>query len=138
MELRFLNRFCFRFDQRCWLLFTCGFHFQQPIFSGKVSRYTSGPRWCTAASVGRAILVVSLKKQAPGGTPGKSREKWKMEKTVWINFTKNLLEFCCNILAPPGGLARLGTMPTVTTCDEYPQPFVVLVVMVLILLCFSV
>ena len=39
-------------------------------------------------------------------------------------------------LAPPGGLARAGTRSTVTTCDEYPQPFVVLVVMVLILLCF--
>ena len=36
-----------------------------------------------------------------------------------------------------GGLARAGTRSTVTTCDEYPQPFVVLVVMVLILLCFS-
>ena len=41
-----------------------------------------------------------------------------------------------NMLAPPGGFARLGTRSTVTTCDEYPQPFVVLVVMVLILLCF--
>ena len=41
------------------------------------------------------------------------------------------------MLAPPGGLARAGTRSTVTTCDEYPQPFVVLVVMVLILLCFS-
>ena len=35
-----------------------------------------------------------------------------------------------------GGVARLGTMSTVTTWDEYPQPFVVLVVMVLILMCF--
>ena len=41
-----------------------------------------------------------------------------------------------NMLAPPGGLARHGAMSTVTTCDEYPQPFVVLVVMVLILMCF--
>ena len=43
-----------------------------------------------------------------------------------------------NVLAPPGGFARLGTMSTVTTCDEYPQPFVVLVVMVLIFPCFSI
>ena len=37
------------------------------------------------------------------------------------------------MLAPPGGFARLGTMSTVTTCDEYLQPFVVLAIMVLIL-----
>ena len=42
------------------------------------------------------------------------------------------------MLAPPGGFARLGTRSTVTTRDEYPQPFVVLVVMVLILLCFFI
>ena len=46
------------------------------------------------------------------------------------------LSYGCIMLAPPGGFARLGTRSTVTTCDEYPQPFVVLVVMVLILLCF--
>ena len=40
-----------------------------------------------------------------------------------------------NMLAPPGGLARAGTRSTVTTCDVYPQPFVVLVVMVLIFFC---
>ena len=45
---------------------------------------------------------------------------------------------CANMLAPPGGFARLGTMSTVTTCDEYPRPFVVFVVMVLILMCFSI
>ena len=43
-----------------------------------------------------------------------------------------------NMLAPPGGFARLGTMSTVTTCDEYLQPFVVLAIMVLILRCFSI
>ena len=43
-----------------------------------------------------------------------------------------------NTLAPPGGFARLGTMSTVTTCDEYLQPFVVLAIMVLILRCFSI
>ena len=42
------------------------------------------------------------------------------------------------MLAPPGGFARLGTMSTVTTCDEYLQPFVVLAIMVLILRCFSI
>ena len=41
-------------------------------------------------------------------------------------------------MAPPGGFARLGTMSTVTTCDEYLQPFVVLAIMVLILRCFSI
>ena len=41
-----------------------------------------------------------------------------------------------NMLAPPGGLARAGTRSTVTTCDVYPHPFVVLVVMVLILTVF--
>ena len=41
-----------------------------------------------------------------------------------------------NMLAPPGGLARAGTRSTVTTCDVYPQPFVVLVVMVLIFTVF--
>ena len=43
-----------------------------------------------------------------------------------------------NMLAPPGGVARLGTMSTVTTCGEYLQPFVVLAIMVLILRCFSI
>ena len=42
------------------------------------------------------------------------------------------------MLAPPGGFARLGTMSTVTTCDEYLQPFVVLAIMVLILRRFSI
>ena len=41
-----------------------------------------------------------------------------------------------NMLAPPGGLARAGTRSNVTTCDVYPQPFVVLVVMVLIFTMF--
>ena len=45
---------------------------------------------------------------------------------------------CRNMLAPPGGVARLGTMSTVTTCGEYLQPFVVLAIMVLILRCFSI
>ena len=46
--------------------------------------------------------------------------------------------FHINMLAPPGGFARLGTMSTVTTCAEYLQPFVVLAIMVLILRCFSI
>ena len=45
---------------------------------------------------------------------------------------------CSNMLAPPGGFARLGTMSPVTTCDEYLQPFVVLAIMVLILRCYSI
>ena len=48
------------------------------------------------------------------------------------------LENGYNMLAPPGGFARLGTMSTVTTCNEYLQPFVVLAIMVLILRCFSI
>ena len=54
----------------------------------------------------------------------------------WSPNDEHLFQMACNMLAPPGGFARLGTRSTVTTCDEYPQPFVVLVVMVLILLCF--
>ena len=42
------------------------------------------------------------------------------------------LEIGCNMLAPPGGFAQFGTRSTGTTCHECPQPFVVLVVMVLI------
>ena len=41
-----------------------------------------------------------------------------------------------NMLAPPGGFARAGTRSSVTTCDVYPQPFVVLVVMVFIFTVF--
>ena len=48
------------------------------------------------------------------------------------------LKTISNVLAPPGGFARLGTMSTVTTCDEYLQPFVVLAIMVLILRRFSI
>ena len=51
----------------------------------------------------------------------------------WFNIS---IIIAVKMLAPPGGLARAGTRSTVTTCDEYPQPFVALVVMVLILLCF--
>ena len=41
-----------------------------------------------------------------------------------------------NMLAPPGGFARAGTRSSVTTCDVYPQPFVVLVVWVFIFIVF--
>ena len=40
------------------------------------------------------------------------------------------------MLAPPGGFARAETRSSVTTCDVYPQPFVVLVVMVFIFTVF--
>ena len=63
----------------------------------------------------------------------------RVSDTCHVGFLCSFRAFlCCNMLAPPGGFARLGTMSTVTTCDEYPQPFVVLVVMVLILMCFSI
>ena len=55
-----------------------------------------------------------------------------------LEFQPLIFPSICNMLAPPGGFARLGTMSTVTTCDAYPQPFVVLLGMVLFLLCFSI
>ena len=55
-----------------------------------------------------------------------------------ISYLMLSLSFLCSyyMLAPPGGFARAGTRSSVTTCDVYPQPFVVLVVMVFIFTVF--
>ena len=79
------------------------------------------------------------------GAAPRSREEWDAQSSgnppaivqaKYPNIRCPRSTPCCNMLAPPGGFARLGTRSTVTTCDDYPKPFVVLVVMVLILLCF--
>ena len=87
-------------------------------------------------SVRKFLLTIASDGIASTGTSLRNlcqiKQWWEEKRMAWsVSWWRNCM------LAPPGGFARLGTRSTVTTCDEYPQPFVVLVVMVLILLCFS-